>query len=87
MPKNVKFQAKESPFVESRPDTMSALRPPNRLPPLKQQPTLIDTLYKEKLIEEINLQNKQTKLKKESHRKVSGNISFRMIKPIRPIHG
>ena len=64
-PANVKFQTRQNPIQEYTPDTSAGVRPaPNRLPPLKDPPTLVDYLYKEKLVEEINLENNKTRKKK-----------------------
>ena len=71
MPAKVEFQTRENPREEIIPDTFAVARsPPNRLPPLKQQPTLTDFLYKEKMVEEVNLQNEETKPQGKYSRKV-----------------
>ena len=71
MPANVHFQSRENPVEEYTADTSAGSRPaPKRLPPLKDPPTLLDHLYKEKLVEEINLQNKKTRNKKKYGQKV-----------------
>ena len=45
--------------------------PPGRLPPLQEQPTLPDILYKEKLMDQISRRRAQKKLRKKQSQKVS----------------
>lgn len=70
-PANVHFQSRESPREEFAPDTEAGVRPaPKRLPPLKDPPTLPDLLYKERVVEEINLQNEKGRDKHKYRQKV-----------------
>ena len=61
-----------APSTEAKPDLMAGPQfPPGRLPPLQEQPTLPDLLYKEKLMDQISRRRAQKKLKKKQSQKVS----------------
>ena len=70
-PMNMKFQPGKRPEEERLPDAFMAHPPPRQLPPLTHQVSLPDMLYKEKLIENKNLQKETGKQRKKLHGRVT----------------